>query len=123
MNPKPLALVVDDELDLRHVVRSVLEHVGMNVVEAANGREALARLDEGRFDLVVTDIQMPLMDGLELLRAIRLRPGAPPKVIVVSAQEHRAAEALTGGAYEYVRKPFELRHLMSVATRAVQAAA
>ena len=123
MSPKPLALVVDDESDLRHVVRTILEHVGIDVVEVANGREALALLDEGDFDLVITDIQMPLMDGLELLRAIRLRPGAQPKVIVMSAQEWRAPEAMGAGAYEYLRKPFELRDLMMVVMRAMQAVA
>jgi CheY-like chemotaxis protein len=123
MSRKPLALVVDDESDLRHVVRTLLEHVGMDVVDVANGREALALLDERDFDLVMTDIQMPLMDGLELLRTIRLRPGAQPKVVVMSAQEQRAPEAMCAGAYEYIRKPFEIRHIMSVAMRAMQAAA
>jgi two-component system response regulator HydG len=123
MDRKPLALVVDDESDLRHVVRCILEQVGMDVVEVANGREALALLDEGDFDLVVTDIQMPLMDGIELLRAIRLRPGAQPKVVVMSAQEQRAPEAMGAGAYEFIRKPFDIRRVMNVAMRATQAAA
>jgi CheY-like chemotaxis protein len=123
MSPKPQALVVDDESDLRHVVRGILEHVGMDVVEAASGREALARLDERTFDLVITDIQMPLMDGLELLRSIRRRPGAQPKVVVMSAQAQRAAEAMAAGAYEYICKPFEILHVLGVAMRALKDAA
>jgi CheY-like chemotaxis protein len=124
MSPKLRALVVDDESYLRFAVRGILEHVGMEVAEAANGREALALLEASEFQLVVTDVQMPLMGGLELLRAIRQRPGAQPKVVVMSAQapERLAPEAMQAGAYDYLTKPFDVAAVMGVARRATQAA-
>jgi CheY-like chemotaxis protein len=120
MSPKPRALVVDDESGLRFAVRGILELAGMEVAEAANGREALALLDASEFQLVVTDVQMPLMDGLELLRAIRRRPGRQPKVVVMSAQapERQAPEAMQAGAYGYLRKPFEIAAVMGLARQA-----
>jgi CheY-like chemotaxis protein len=113
------ALVVDDESSLRFAVRGILEHVGMDVVEAANGREALALLEASAFQLVVTDVQMPLMDGLELLRAIRQRPEPQPKVVVMSARapERQLSEALCAGAFDYLQKPFEVAGVIALARR------
>jgi CheY-like chemotaxis protein len=113
------ALVVDDESSLRFAVRGILEHVGMDVVEAANGREALALLEASEFQLVVTDVQMPLMDGLALLRAIRQRPEPQPKVVVMSAQApaRQAPEVLRAGAFAYLEKPFEIAAVIALVRR------
>jgi CheY-like chemotaxis protein len=105
---------------LRFAVRGVFEHVGMEVVEASNGREALALLDAGEFQLVVTDIQMPLMDGLELLRTIRLRSAPQPKVVVMSAHDLERRTAMQEGAYEYIEKPFEIAAIVGLARRAAK---
>ena len=116
------ALVVDDESTMRYTVRGILEHLGFEVIESPDGADALAKLDEGDFQLVVTDIQMPRMDGLELLRRICERPSPQPKVIVMTAHgsERHAVEAIKLGAFDYFKKPFEVEEMMAVASRATE---
>ena len=116
------ALVVDDESTMRYTVRGILEHLGFEVIESPDGADALAKLDEGEFQLVVTDIQMPRMDGLELVRRICERPSPQPKVIVMTAHgsERHAVEAIKLGAFDYFKKPFEVEEMMAVASRATE---
>ncbi len=118
MNPR--ALVVDDDAAVRYTLRGILEHAKLDVDEAFDGVDGLARLDAGEFDLVITDLRMPRMDGLELLTKIRARPGTPPKVIVITAHgsERHAVEAIKNGAFDYFKKPFEMDELMAVVRRA-----
>src|ERR1700742_3598360 len=95
------ALVVDDDPMIRYAVRGILERAKLQVEEAEDGVEALEKLDANAvgFDLVITDIQMPRMDGLELLKKVQLRP-SPPKVIVITARgsERIATDAMKAGA-------------------------
>src|SRR5437588_2619245 len=117
------ALVVDDESTVRYTVRGILEHLGLDVTEAGDGVEALEKLDAGiDFHLVVSDILMPRMDGLELLKKIKLRPAPQPKVIVMTAHgsERHAVEAIKSGAFDYFKKPFEVDEMMAVARRATE---
>jgi two-component system response regulator HydG len=115
------ALVVDDDSSVRYTVRGFLEHAKLQVDEAVDGVEALERIESGGYDLVVTDIQMPRMDGLELLKKVRQRP-SPPKVIVVTAHgsERHAVEAIKAGAFDYFKKPFEVDDMMAVVSRATE---
>jgi diguanylate cyclase (GGDEF)-like protein/PAS domain S-box-containing protein len=109
--PPPRLLLVDDEDDNRDMLgRRLLRH-GYDVVAVAGGREALARLDEGGLDLVLLDIQMPEMSGLDVLRAARLRfpPQALPIIMVTAkCQSEDVVEALELGASDYITKPVEL---------------
>src|SRR5262249_16424735 len=91
---------------------------------AEDGVAALEKLDAASFDLVITDLRMPRMDGLELLRKIRERSPSSPRVIVVTAHgsERHAVEAMKGGAYDYFRKPFEMEGLNAVVSRALESA-
>jgi two-component system response regulator HydG len=116
------ALVVDDESTMRYTVRGILEHLHFEVVESPDGADALVKLDEGDFQLVVTDIQMPRMDGLELLRRICQRPSPQPKVVVMTAHgsERHAVDAIKLGAFDYFKKPFEVEEMMAVASRATE---
>jgi two-component system response regulator HydG len=120
---KARVLVVDDDDGVRFTLRGILEDEGLDVTEAADGRAALARLDEGRFDLVISDLRMPELDGLGLLRAVRARP-EPPRVILVTAHgsERQAVAAMREGAHDYFRKPFDTDELLAVVRRAVEAA-
>src|SRR5215475_6234594 len=95
------ALVVDDDSSVRYTVRGILEHAKLEVDEAADGVEALAKVEAKSYELVVTDIQMPRMNGLELLKKIRERPAPQPKVIVITAHgsERHAVEAIKSGAF------------------------
>src|SRR5437879_3896697 len=108
MPSKIRVLVVDDESTMRYTVRGILEHLQLEVVEAVDGLDALKKLEEGDYQLVVTDIQMPGMDGLELLKKIRELPAPQPKVVVMTAHgsERHAADAIKLGAYDYFKKPF-----------------
>jgi DNA-binding NtrC family response regulator len=108
----PRVLVVDDEPKLGRVVQEMLELDGHSVVRAGGGASALAALAEAPFDVVVTDLRMPEVDGLAVLRAARARP-SPPGVIVVTAYgtAESAVEAMKLGAADYVTKPFSMDEL------------
>ncbi len=99
-------LVVDDEAGFRALLRDILEEAGHAVTEARDGAEALAFLDRGAFDLVLTDRQMPKVDGLELVRRVRARP-SPPPVVVLTAHGSipEAVDAVRLGAADYITKP------------------
>lgn len=99
-------LVVDDEPSFRALLRDILEEAGHGVTEARDGAEALAFLEKGAFDLVLTDRQMPKVDGLELVRRIRAR-SSPPPVVVLTAHGSipEAVEAVRLGAADYITKP------------------
>ncbi|HEX8951004.1 MAG TPA: sigma-54 dependent transcriptional regulator [Polyangia bacterium] len=116
------ALVVDDDETVRYTVRGILEQAKLAVDEAADGAEGLHRVETNEYELVVTDIQMPNMDGLELLKRIRQRPQPQPKVIIMTAHgsERHAVEAIKSGAYDYFRKPFEVNEMMAVVRRATE---
>jgi two-component system response regulator HydG len=117
------ALVVEDDASSRAVITRLLARVGLDSVEAEDGVEALERLASDDFQLVVTDINMPRMDGLTLLRRIRELPAPHPKVVLVTAEasEQYAIAAVRGGAYDYIKKPFEIDDMMVVARRATEA--
>ncbi len=118
---KPRVLVVDDDAAVRYTLREILESDGVEVAEAADGVEALERLDADPFQLVISDLRMPRVDGLELLRKARAR-SQPPKVILITAHgsEKHAVEAMKLGAFDYFRKPFEMDELLAVVRRAVE---
>ena len=99
-------LVVEDEPTFRELVRDILEGAGHEVAEAGDGEEALAALERGGFQLVLTDQRMPRLDGLELVRRLRSLP-APPPVVVLTAHGTipDAVEAVRLGAADYLTKP------------------
>jgi two-component system KDP operon response regulator KdpE len=106
-------LVVDDESGIRKVVRDALEREGHEVETAVDGKEAL-ELCEGRdFDLVITDLAMPRMSGLELVRGIRRRSAVPILVLTVRAEEREKVRLLDSGADDYVTKPFGVAELLA----------
>jgi DNA-binding NtrC family response regulator len=116
-------LVVDDDPGVRYTLREILESEGLEVDEAADGEEALRRLDAGGHSLVVTDLRMPRLDGMALLKAINARSPAPRVVLVTAhGSERQAVEAMKAGAFDYFRKPFEPEELLAVVRRAVEAA-
>ena len=116
-------LVVDDDPGVRYTLREILESEGLTVDDAADGTEALARWQARPAPLVITDLRMPGMDGMELLRRLAALPRAP-RVVVVTAHgsERQAVEAMKAGAYDYFKKPFESDELLAVVRRALEAA-
>jgi two-component system response regulator HydG len=105
-------LVVDDEPKLGTLLVEALELDGHQAVRAGGGREALALLQHQRFDVVVTDLRMPDLDGLAVLRAVRALP-SPPEVVLMTAHAtaESAVEAMKAGAADYVIKPFAVDEL------------
>jgi len=101
-------LIVDDEEGMRRLLARLLFKAGYETATAANGAEALALIESDHFDLVVTDIQMPEMDGLQLLQEIRsFDPELPIIVITAYGTVENAVAALRAGASDYITKPFE----------------
>jgi two-component system, NtrC family, sensor kinase len=114
-------LIVDDERDIRQLLREMLTLEGHAVTEAANGSEALARLRDASFDVVVTDVRMPNLSGVELLR--RVREASPSTEVIVAtayAELDTAIECIRAGAFDLLRKPFNLQELFSCVTRALE---
>ena len=105
-------LVVDDSAAIRKILQRVLRQTGMaigSIHEAGNGEEALAALREHKVHLILTDINMPKMDGLQLLAALKASADtAPVPVVMITTEggETKVAEAVRLGAAGYVRKPF-----------------
>lgn len=106
-------LVVDDDPRIREVVRFALERAGFRILEAGDGREALATFERDGADLVVLDILMPEMDGTDVCRAIRLRSSVP--IIFLSSKDDEIDRilGLELGGDDYVTKPFSPRELVA----------
>lgn len=107
-------LVADDEPGLRKVVRDAFEREGHEAVAAIDGQEALDRFEEGRFDLVVTDLAMPRMGGLQLVEEIRRQASRVPiLVLTVKSEEREKVRLLDAGADDFVTKPFSVAELLA----------
>jgi two-component system, chemotaxis family, chemotaxis protein CheY len=106
------ALIVDDSSVMRKIVERSLRQAGLDslvVHEAGNGVEGLDLLKAKRVNLILSDINMPAMDGLEFLRQIRaqdLAPGVPVVMITTESSEEHVKQAILAGAQGYIRKPF-----------------
>ena len=116
-------LIVDDDRALRHVLSALLVGVGHDVEQAGDGPEALARLDEGGFDIVLLDINLPSASGLDILAHAR-RAAAPPIVIMMTADDASAPllSAVRGQAHRYLRKPFAPATIVEVIDEAAASA-
>ncbi|MCB9687950.1 MAG: sigma-54-dependent Fis family transcriptional regulator [Alphaproteobacteria bacterium] len=119
----PRVLVADDDRAVRYTLVETLRELEIEVVEAVDGRAALARLANERFDLVLTDLRMPGADGMAVLDAATALP-EPPKVVLVTAHgsERTAVEAMKRGAWDYFRKPFDVDEVQAVVARALEGA-
>lgn len=106
-------LVVDDEPQITRVLKTVLTSQGYQVRTAAEGESALSNFREWLPELVITDLYMPHMDGLELCRRIRAISGVPIIVLSVKGEERTKVEALDSGADDYVTKPFGIDELLA----------
>ncbi len=114
-------LVVDDEPNLRRVLRAQLERDGYDVHTAEDGEQALALLHEHHIDLVITDLRMPKLDGMELLRRITALEDAMPVVMITAhGTVDTAVEALKMGAFDYITKPFDQEDVRTIVRKAVR---
>jgi two-component system chemotaxis response regulator CheY len=114
--------VVDDSASVRQVEQVVLSGAGYEVVEAADGQEALERLGGQAVSLVLTDLNMPRLDGVGLIRAVRASPAhrlTPVVMITTESQEARKQEGKSAGATGWIVKPFTPDQLLAVVRRVV----
>jgi two-component system chemotaxis response regulator CheY len=120
-NEMAKVLIADDAAFIRMKLRKVLEELGLEVIEAANGAEAVQQFNAHRPDLVLMDITMPEMDGLAALKAI-VAQDASAQVVMVSAlgQESVVMQALQAGAKDFVVKPFQPDQIKQVVQRWLQ---
>ena len=109
----PRILLVDDEQSIQTLLSFPLRKDGYEVVQAVDGREALARFGESTFDLVVLDVMLPRMDGLEVCRRMRARSSVPIIMLTAKAEEIDKVLGLELGADDYITKPFSLREFRS----------
>jgi two-component system, OmpR family, KDP operon response regulator KdpE len=110
MNPATI-LIVDDEPQIRRVLRTTLSSEGYAVVEARDGQEALEKLRAERPGLVLLDVNMPVLDGLEACRQIRATSRVPVIMLTVRGAEKDKVRVLDAGADDYVVKPFGIQDL------------
>jgi len=105
-------LIAEDEANLRLVLQKELERLGYRVQAAPDGEAALRKLEESNVDVLLCDINMPRIDGMELLRRVHERPN-PPEVIMLTGQAtvETAVEAMKLGAYDYLTKPYRITEL------------
>jgi len=113
-------LVVDDETKMRRLLELSLKNLGYDVVQAADGAEALERVEEAPFDLIITDLKMPRLDGIGLLRQLR-ESGDPVPLILLTAfgTIESAVEAMKLGANDYIIRPFEMETVELAVSRAL----
>jgi two-component system chemotaxis response regulator CheY len=110
-------LVVDDSMTIRQMVSFTLKQAGFGVLEATDGQDALERLDGARVDLVVTDLNMPRVDGITLIRCLRGRPASrytPVLMLTTESQESKRQEGRAAGATAWIVKPFHPDKLLAV---------
>ena len=114
-------LVVDDELSMREFLEIMLKKNGYEVESVSDPEQAVLRVENDVYDLVITDILMPKMNGLELLR--KIKEHSPDTVVVMMtafATTETAVEAMKEGAYDYITKPFKLDEIRMVIEKALE---
>lgn len=117
---RPRVLIVDDEQTVRDLVAKTLSMADYDVDTAPDGPSALDRLNSTEYDLLITDLKMPGMDGLSVIREVRRRSTELPIVIITGySTEASAIEAINLGVSGYLTKPFRLPRVLAVAARAL----
>ena len=119
-NSHSIVLVVEDEKDLRCLISEIVEECGFQTVQAQNGEEALAILDKHDVAAIVSDLNMPRMDGLTLLETIKSRRSTTPFILLTGFwSKESGLRALRLGAFDFLDKPFEAEVLQNIVRNAV----
>ena len=111
------ALVVDDSTTMQEMVSFTLGKAGFAVTRAGNGQEALGRLQGGKFDLIITDLNMPIMDGITLITKLRALPEyrfTPIMMLTTESQDEKKVAGKRAGATGWIVKPFDPARLINV---------
>ncbi len=110
-------LTVDDSMSIRQAIKIALASEGYDVTEAGNGAEGLQKADAGSFSLIITDLNMPVMDGLAMIRALRAKPahqGVPIIFLTTESDADIKAQAKAAGATGWLTKPFDPDQLVRI---------
>jgi len=119
--PKGKILVVDDEIKMRRVLQMILQKEGYEIVTSKDGREALQKVEEENFDLVLTDMKMPGLSGIDLLKKIRESDEEIPVIMITAyGTVETAVKAMKEGAYDYLLKPFEKDEMKIIVANALK---
>jgi two-component system chemotaxis response regulator CheY len=116
-------LIVDDSASMRQLVTFALKDAGYDVVAAVDGKDALAKAEASKVDGIVTDLNMPEMDGIELIRQLRTRTGykfTPIVMLTTESQESKKQEGKKVGASGWIVKPFTPEQLIGVVKKFVR---
>lgn len=115
-------LVVDDSASIRQVVSMALTSAGFDVTEASDGREALAKLTGQRVHLIISDVNMPNMDGLSFLKEVKARPEykfTPVIMLTTESGEAKKSEGQAAGAKAWIVKPFQPEQMLAAVSKLV----
>ena len=115
-------LIVDDSISLRQVVTIALTNAGYEVIEACDGKDALAKLTGQKIHLMISDVNMPNMDGISFLKAVRELPNyrfTPVIMLTTEAGEEKKKEGQTAGARAWVVKPFKPDQLLVAVSKLI----
>ena len=110
-------MTVDDSASVRQMVSFTLKDAGYEVVEAADGRDALAKVNGGSVHMVITDLNMPNLDGIGLIKELRAKPGfkfIPIVMLTTESQDSKKQEGKSAGATGWIVKPFKSDQLLAV---------
>lgn len=115
-------LIVDDSASLRQVVHIALKGAGYEVVEACDGKDALAKLDGRKIHLIISDVNMPNMDGIALVKAVKQLPNykfTPIIMLTTESQEGKKQEGQAAGAKAWVVKPFKPEQMLLAVSKLI----
>ncbi len=115
-------LLVDDSASVRQVVGIALRREGYETVEAANGKEALAMLDQGKLNLIISDVNMPVMNGIEFVKAVKQHPTCkftPIVMLTTEGQDEMKQAGKAAGAKAWIVKPFNPPQLLDVVSKLI----
>lgn len=119
---KKLIMVIDDSRSLREVVRIALVSAGYEVVEAGDGADALAKLGDRKFHLMICDVNMPVMDGITFVRKLKQEPRhrfVPIIMLTTETRENRKLEGQQAGARAWVVKPFRPEQMLQAVSKLI----
>jgi two-component system chemotaxis response regulator CheY len=123
MSMSKTVLVVDDSTSMRQMVSFTMKEAGFDVIEGANGQEALTNVQGKAVNLVITDLNMPVMDGMSLIRQLRAQPAfkfTPILMLTTESQEAKKQEGKAAGATGWIVKPFNPTQLLQVVAKVVR---
>lgn len=116
-------LVVDDSASVRQVVSIALTGAGYQVVEASDGKDALVKLDKQRVNLIISDVNMPNMDGITMLKEVKKRPDTkftPVIMLTTESEQSKKEQGRAAGAKAWVVKPFQPQQMLAAVSKLVR---